>query len=299
MIICNGDTTPIVIDLPAGQTDIELLNNIPGLSIDGETGVITIDWDIFVLGTFTILIGYTLGGEDFVFTLELTVVDCTPKPIVKKYDLCIGSSYNLQILFSDGNTYSDVALGNEEYIGVSVTSTGLLTIESDGIGEEPFTIIVNYNEGLSEEITINPISCLVPEELTTTECERDGIGISWVNQEGGRQSFYFNQPKEFGIAQSGGEEYKNTSREKRYYTRGEVEDTVNITQQFIPIEFVTSINSLKNSIQAWAFTDINTSSTYKSIIIDEDTWIFKRTNDRYYTLSFRFRYSKAKVIQKQ
>jgi hypothetical protein len=298
MIICDKDTTPIVIDLPDGATDISIINAIPGLTINGETGNITINWDVFRIGIYNILIGYTLGGVDFVFPFQLIVVDCTPKPIVTTYNLCVGETYNFQILFSNGNTYTNVAIPSE-VTGVSVTSTGMLTIISDGIGEEPVIVGLRYGTDLTQDITINPLICLPPTEITVTECERDSIGISWVNQEGGRQSFYFNQPKEFGIAQSGGEEYKNTSREKRYYTRGEVEDAVNITQQFIPIEFVTSINSLKNSIQAWASTDINDNTTHKSIIIDEDTWIFKRTNDRYYTLSFRFRYSKSKVIQKQ
>lgn len=293
--ICKGSTI-LPIDYPDGASDFDLTSGFPFLTMDGMTGEITVavDADIDI---YAAVISYSLGGQTIYVTVDFAVVDCTPKPIVNNYVLCVkDSGYSLPVLMNDGSTYEDFVIA-PEVEGISISSSGLITFTGDAIGEG-VDITINYGE-YAAPISITMITCEVPQELPVLECEADGMGICWVNQEGGRQSFYFNQPKEFAISQEDGQTYVNQSNEKRYYTKGLVEDVVRITQQFIPIEFVTSINSLKNAIQAWTFTDIDDNTTYKSIVIDEDSWNFKRTKQRFYELSFNFKYSIAKIIQKQ
>lgn len=294
--ICEG-STELPFTFPIGAGEFDLTTGVPGISIDPETGVITINIELVGVGIYSVVAIYILGGEEFYQPIEFTIVDCTPVPIVTNYTLCIkDSGYSLPVLLKDGSTFDDWEI-DPPVVGVSISPSGIITFNGDGIGDG-VDLTVKYGAN-SAAISITMITCEVPDELPVLECEADGIGICWVNQEGGRQSFYFNQPKEFAISQEDGQTYINQSNEKRYYTKGLVEDVVRITQQFIPIEFVTSINSLKNSIQAWTFTDIDYNTTYKSIVIDEDSWNFKRTKQRFYELSFNFKYSVAKIIQKQ
>lgn len=299
--ICNGaegDSVNVIFDFPAGATIFSIKNPITGISISSETGVVTINFTTFTdLGSFILIIEFTVGGVVTIITEEIIIVDCSNKPLVTDYNICIDGEYATQILFSNGATYSNVKL-LEAVEGVTVSPTGLLSIATDGV-EIPIVIGIKYGDGLGAEITITVVDCLEPDDIDLTECEKDSLCIVWINQEGGRQSYYFNQPKEFGISQSGGKSYKNKAKENRYFTRGNVGYGVAITQQFVPNEFVQSINSLKNAIQAWVCSNIANEATYKAIIIDEDSWVYNRTTDRYHTLSFNFDYAINKVIQKQ
>lgn len=293
--ICK-DATGLPFTFPEGASDFDLSGGFPFLFIDIETGEIKIKEGAEV-GIYAVVVAYFLSGQQFYETIEFTIVDCTPKPITDAYTLCVkDSGYSLPVLLNDGSTFNDWQI-LPEVGGIDITPTGDIIFDGDAIGDGvEITVIYGGNEA---KINITMVVCQIPNELPVLECEADGIGICWVNQEGGRQSFYFNQPKEFAISQEDGQTYVNQSNEKRYYTKGLVEDVVRITQQFIPIEFVTSINSLKNSIQAWTFTDIDDNTTYKSIVIDEDSWTFKKSKQRFYELSFNFKYSVAKIIQKQ
>ena len=293
----EGDSAILLFDFPPGATVFSIKNGITGITINSETGVVTINFTTFEgLGSFLVLFEFTLDGVVTIYPEEILVVDCSVKPIVTNYNICIDGDYTTQLLFTNGATFSDITLIDGD--GVTVSPTGLMTITTDGI-DSPTVITIGYGGGLEAEITITVIACLTPDEIDLVECEKDGLCIVWVNQEGGRQSYYFNQPKEFGISQSDGKTYKNISKENRYFTRGNVGYGVAITQQFVPNEFVQSINSLKNAIQAWACADIDDVSTYKAIIIDEDSWVYNRTTDRYNTLSFNFDYAVNKTIQKQ
>lgn len=297
VIICE-DTPFYLLPFPEGTSDIQLLTLTPGIEYDPENNSIKFTWGDLTLGVYGVVISGVSGDETIVLNIEFVVVDCEPKPILDTFTLCIkDSNYNIQLQINNGVLYDDF-FSDDLPERVSLSPTGVITFAGDDFGE-PFSFTAKYGSGLEALITINPIVCQPPTKISITECEADGIGICWVNQEGGRQSFYFNQPKEFAISQEDGQTYVNQSNEKRYYTKGLVEDVVRITQQFIPIEFVTSINSLKNAIQAWTFTDIDNKTTYKSIVIDEDSWNFKRTKQRFYELSFNFKYSVAKIIQRQ
>jgi len=282
---------------PVGAGSFSLASPITGITINAETGEITINWSTFVLGVYKVVINYIVAGVNLSTIYDLTAVDCTPKIVSTVYTLCNRTAnYTYQVLLSDGSTYTNFTI-DPAVTGVTISSAGLLTINPNTISAIQ-SVTIKYGT-YSQTITVNKATCETPTVMNIEECALDPIGISWINQQGGRQSFYFNQPKEFAISQKGGDTFVNSDTEKRYYTKGVIEDVVRITEQLIPIEFVTSINSLKNAIQAWVFTDIDDVSTYQSIIIDEDTWTFRQTKQRFYELSFTFKYSIAKVIQKQ
>lgn len=281
-------------EYPEGASTFSVISPFTWVSVavDGE---VTLDISALVVGEYMVVISY--GGE-VPGTIEIfvTIEDCEPILLESTFSFCRNSGDYSQQLYPIGvsGTFALVA----PITGVILSSTGLLTIDTDVIGTSVFDIDITI-DGEPFTIVMNILACATPSTDPLTECNLDPIGIVWINQEGGRQSYWFNQPKEYEIGQSGGQTWINSDKEKRYLNRGRVEYGVLVNQDFIPELHVTSINSLKNSIQAWVCTDINDRATYRSIILNEDTWIFKRTNDRFFRLSFELKYSIAKTIQRQ
>jgi hypothetical protein len=203
--------------------------------------------------------------------------------------------------FVGGETYNDFELFSTTLTGeVTVSENGLICVKTaiEEVGEQEVVFSVQEG-GIQFTLNVNVVNCPTPSKSNINECQKDVIGIVWVNQEGGRQSYWFGQVKDFKINQQGGKTYENSSKELRYFDKGRVSNGVNIFQEYIPLEHVTSIASLKNSIQAWACTNIDEFSTYKAIIIDEDSWVLRRTNDRFYSAAFQFEYAKEITIQRQ
>jgi hypothetical protein len=279
------------------STGFSIVSGFTWTTIDETTGEISVDATEAFEGDFVILVKYTQGGNDITISITIELEDCAKTLLENSFAYCTGSgTYTQQIYLSDG-TITGYTI-DDPTEGVSITTGGLMTINTTamGVGVNNMNIVVG---GISYPFTVTILTCAPPSTSPIIDCVKDPIGIVWVNQEGGRQSYWFNQPKEFEINQADGKTYINTNKEKRYFSRGRVEYGVNIEQNFIPLLHLDSMNSLKNSIQAWVCTNITDLSTYKSIIIDEDTWVFRRTADRFFTIEFSFKFSKAKVIQRQ
>jgi hypothetical protein len=279
------------------STGFSIVSGFVWTTIDETMGEISIDAGEVVAGDYVILVKYTQGGQDVTMSITIELEDCAKTLLESEASYCtLSGLYTLQLYLSDGTTtgFNSDDIPDE----VTLSSSGLLTVNALGMtaGVYNFTIEV---DSVEYPFSLTILACAAPPTNELIDCDKDPIGIVWVNQEGGRQSYWFNQPKEFEINQADGKTYINSDREKRYFSRGRVEYGVNIRQEFIPLLHLDSINSLKNSIQAWTCTNITDLSTYKSIIIDEDTWVFRRTADRFYTIEFSFKFSKAKVIQRQ
>ena len=290
---CNtesGEKT-ITPTYPSGSETFDLISGFDWASIQVDGDVI-VDITGLAVGTYKIQVDYGSGLIEIIINIE----DCSPEILESTFSYCINSGEFSQQLYADNVT------GNWDLTspqtGFELSTSGLLTIDTSSTGVGTFDLDIEI--GLDAfQIQVQILACTTPSSLLTTDCKLDSIGIVWVNQEGGRQSYWFNQPKEFDVTQSGGQTWINSSQEKRYLGRGRIEYGVLITQEFIPIEHITSITSLKNSIQAWACSDMEDASTYESIIIDEDSFVIRRTTDRFYRISFEFKYSIAKTIQRQ
>jgi hypothetical protein len=270
------------------------------VTIDSGTGEVSIDTNSVTVGVYSLLITYSYGeGQTGKFTEEIAVEDCAVVPMQPTISVCEGQNTDYPIILSDGLPHSGFEIVSvsptNEFITIS--GSGVLGIESD-VNVGTYVIEISYSGGENFEITLNVVACSTPT-TAIADCPLDPIGIVWVNQEGGRQSYWFNQPKSYSIEQQGGETWKNTDLEQRWFNKGIVSEVTSVEQQFIPEGHLSSINSLKNSIQAWICTDISNASTYKSILIEEDSWVWKKTLSRFYTLAFTFRLSNAKLIQKQ
>lgn len=290
---CNtesGEKT-ITPTYPSGSETFDLISGFDWASIQVDGDVI-VDITGLSVGTYKIQVDYGSGLIEIIINIE----DCEPEILESTFSYCINSGEFTQQLYAD-NVTGNWSLTSPQS-GFDLSTSGLLNINTSSTGVGTFTLDIEVG-GDPLEIQVQVLACTTPSSLLTTDCKLDSIGIVWVNQEGGRQSYWFNQPKEFDVTQSGGQIWINSSQEKRYLGRGRIEYGVLITQEFIPIEHITSITSLKNSIQAWACSDMEDAGTYESIIIDEDSFVIRRTTDRFYRISFEFKYSIAKTIQRQ
>ena len=280
----------------AGSGTYTIVNDTLGASVNGD-GVVTVPIGSLPIGVYTVTVKYLVGEIEYYTTVSFTIEDCEDTLLETDFSFCEDSgSFNQQIQFESGILYDDWSIDTPP-AGITISATGLLSINTATASTTVVNLIYDTDKEVS--ITINIIECPEPTQSEYIECENDVLGIVWINQEGGRQSYYFNQIKDFGIKQKDGDTFINSTKETRYYTRGKVDNTVSIQQEYIPIEHITSISSLKNSIQSWFTNDITDAAVYKAIIINESTWNVRRTNDRFYSISFDFSYAISKTIQRQ
>jgi hypothetical protein len=297
----DGDTRAFTPSYPFGATDFVMMSGVLlDQAVDNTTGEVTFKITDIPVGIYYITIKYTIGETDYYFTEQIIITDCDVRLLQDEISICVNANYLcFQMSFVGGETYDDFVLLSTTLSGdVAVSDNGLICVKApiEDVGVHD----VVFNAGGTEfTLTVNVVNCPTPTISSITECQKDVIGIVWVNQEGGRQAYWFGQVKDFKINQQDGKTYENSSKELRYFDKGRVSNGVNIFQEFIPLEHVTSIASLKNSIQAWACTNIDEFSTYKAIIIDEDSWVLRRTNDRFYSAAFQFEYAKEITIQRQ
>jgi hypothetical protein len=299
----SGDDVTFTPSYPFGATDFEILDNtFPSSSVDNTTGEVDLDIDLVNPGVYYITIKYTIGETDYYFTEQIIITDCDVELLQDEISICANGEYLcFQMSFVGGETYDDFEFVSTTLsTTVTVSENGLICVKAPIEDVGVHDVVFSVDEGGTQfTLTVNVVNCPTPTVSAITECQKDVIGIVWVNQEGGRQLYWFGQVKDFKINQQGGKTYENNSKELRYFDKGRVSNGVNIFQEFIPLEHVTSIASLKNSIQAWACTNIEEFSTYKAIIIDEDSWVLRRTNDRFYSAAFQFEYAKEITIQRQ
>ncbi len=287
-------------EYPSGASTFSLVNTFSWLTINAGTGELEIDLELLAVGVYVVLVRYNLTeGGTAQSEFKFAVIDCAEQFQQNSFTVCQNTeSYSFQLLQPNGEVYNDYALV-APLTGVSINSTGLLTIDSDNIAAGATSATVSFNGGDTFEVFFYSIACAGISTAAFTECERDSTCIVWVNQEGGRQSYYFNQVKEFKVTQTGSKQWVNSSKEKRSFTKGTVEDAVVVNQEFLPEAHLLAMTSLKNSIQAWVASNISDEATYKSIYLEEDSWTVRKSNSRFFSVSFMFKYSIARLIQKQ
>jgi len=282
---------------PGGATGFTIIADSIGATIDGA-GQITVASNDLPVGIYTITVQYIVGEITETFAVRFAMIDCEKKLLESSFTFCGlgGTEQTQQLQFNTGETYTDWAL-IVPVIGVTVSPTGLLTVTTDEA--ESGAVELEYNEGVKITINITIATCGNPTHLNFTECPKEPLGIVWVNKEGGRQSYVFNQPKEYTTDQEDGETWDNSARERRYFTRGRISDAIDIVQENIPVEHLTTLRSLKNSIQAWVCGDISDTTSYQAILIVPGSFYNRKTTDRFYTFAFKFNYAIPELIQNQ
>jgi hypothetical protein len=298
--VCDNVSPLVTIEFPTGSYEISILSGISGSTID-KNGALVID-GLLPIGVYVFILTYFIGeGDDQIQITEpfyLLSENCVTEPVKSDYLVCIGSG-ETNVLFKTIPEFSDYEIVNPVG-GINVNSDGTINVQTDGIPEEGVSFEITYN-GATEvsPVFIRAVECEFPDLLSVSDCPHEPIGIVWINQTGGRQSYWFNSPKTYSIEQNNSEQFINSSNELRYFNRGRVEDMLFVNEEYIPESHLPALTSLKNSIQVWACTNMEDASTYKSIVLDEGSFEIRKTNSRFFSMDFTFRYSKQIKIQRQ
>jgi hypothetical protein len=120
--------------------------------------------------------------------------------------------------------------------------------------------------------------------------------IIWINREGGRSSYTFDERKNYDGLIGANKQFDNGT-ELKYINRGKNFDYTTVYKSGISDDEVDLIESLRYSIQAWEF-DINT-NTATPIILDSDNYSKYNTKSNYNDVILKYRKSKYKIIQSQ
>jgi hypothetical protein len=297
------DTVDQVISYGDTYTTFALIGAPSWVSIDTSSGHIqfdpsSVDLPTDLLGSHTFVISASDGGDPVFFTFTIIVEPCYELNS-DSVSFCTNDSPKTFQFGVEGETTTDYILLTT-IPGLSLSSGGLLTYDSSLYINTD--IEISYKIGdttYTKTVHLYADACVIIEPQQTELCEEDLLQIVWRNAQGGNESFCFVYDKTFSVKQEKDIRYKNASREQRFLSRGEVWDYVEVINQMIPSAYVDKIRSLKDSIQAWVASNISNEETYIAIIIDPNEFIIHEVKAQYANLSFKFKYAKNKLIQRQ
>lgn len=124
------------------------------------------------------------------------------------------------------------------------------------------------------------------------------FNISWINIYGGRQNYIFDGVYTLEGRQEGGSLTFEKDFTLKYSDTGDNYDGVICTVKDIPFAHIATIWSLKNAPQAWLW-NFTTERFDIPIIIDRESITKRKSRDRFFNVSIRFRYAEKIRIQTQ
>lgn len=271
------------------------------VTINSTNGRVAFDKDNIdaaSIGVWTFTITYLDGAEVAEDQFTLVIEKCV-KLNSTSISFCSNESPKTFQFGVEGKTASAFTM-DETITGLSLSSGGLLT--QSGTGYLDLDITVNYTvdgDNYTETVHITSDNCVADAPAEVEMCETDLKQIVWKNDLGGNESFCFVQDKTYFVKQEKDIRYKNSSREQRFASRGDVWDYVEVLNQQVPSVYIDKIRSLRDSIQAWVADDVADAASYTAIILDPGDFIISQAGEQYFSLSFKFKYAKNKLIQRQ
>lgn len=124
------------------------------------------------------------------------------------------------------------------------------------------------------------------------------FNISWINIHGGRQNYLFDGVHTLEGRQEGGSQTFERDFVLKYSDTGDNYDGVICSVKDIPYSHIATIWNLKNAPQAWLW-NFTTERWDIPIIIDRESFIKRRSRDRFFSVQLRFRYAEKIRIQTQ
>ena len=166
------------------------------------------------------------------------------------------------------------------------------------------TTIGTYTYNFSTNLTSPPLPTHqlileVVDSLTTplTECyNSNDIIIIWINREGGRSSYIFNQRKDFGGNIGDSKTFDNNGIVKYFYKGKNFTNKV-VYKTGISNNEVDLIESLRYSVQAWEYNPVTDVST--PILIDPNSYVKYNSKIKFNEISLKYRIAEYKEIQNQ
>jgi hypothetical protein len=290
--ILNNTSTSVLFKLAGLFSNLELnsLSTVPAWITENLISgyILSIDLDPTDLGTYYIY--YTLGGspptEDALLIIE--VVDS----LTNDLDTCVKSITSVSDSYTNDNGRVKITVQVDftsyvpkvnEYVYVSGSIySGYHRIYNTDFGSITLDLPYISFAGSTDLIYFfgsNTSKCLV-----------------WINREGGRSSYTFDQRKDFNEIIGESKTFDNNGSIK-YINRGKNFDYITVYKTGISNTEVDLIESLRYSIQAWEF-DVNT-NTAIPIVLDSNSFSKYNTKNRMNEINLKYRIATYKLIQNQ
>lgn len=295
---CQGSSTLINVSYPSGAENFSIVSPVTGISINATNGRVSIA-NTLTLGWYSIIVLYEIPGEtvtQYEAIVNVWVKDCAKDLDKTVFEFCNGETAILTL--SSAGT-----IGTPDFVSVSIGYTLIETnkyeLDLSGIALNDLVAVSVTVDGENKEFSVRKIDCNANNQISLTDCPNDPLQVVWKNRAGGWNNFWLMQDKGYAVDQSGGKSYINVNDEKRWTSRGDIYDVVEINNQLVPKTHVDLVRSLRDSIQAYIATDIEDPETFVPIIIDEQGFSLYATGDEFYSFSFRFKYAKKRKVQQQ
>jgi len=207
--------------------------------------------------------------------------------------------------FASGNVFHDMSLSAITSFPAWITPSYLgfptinyLDVDTDVAALGTYSYYFTENGGLppsQDALLIIEIVDSLIESLDTCTGTGDAT-LVWINRQGGRSSYTFNQRKDYEFRIGSPNTFDNGGIIK-YNNRGKNFYAWTVYKTGITDNEMTLITSLRTSIQAWFYAESNGVST--PIIIDNNSFKTGSTKEKLKEVSFSFRFADYQEIQSQ
>lgn len=183
--------------------------------------------------------------------------------------------------------------------------------EGDGVYRIPVSDYVLLNQN-TKYITVQLfVDGQATSELKTIEvnqkCTNQDIYLSWLNTLGNWEYWQFTAPKEYGVDITGSAQvrrniYNNwddgfiNGETQDDFIRVEAYDVMVVRSQYLTHQQLNAIRQIIYSIKVQQIRDDGTKIT---VLIDKDSFTYRKDRQKLYTVDFGFRYSNEIQIQTQ
>jgi hypothetical protein len=172
-----------------------------------------------------------------------------------------------------------------EYVYIDSTVYSGYTMIKNVISTANIVIDIPYS------VSLSPVNCYVTYfGANTSKC------IVWINREGGRSSYTFDQRKDYNGIVGENKTFDNNGTVK-YFNRGKNFDYITVYKTGLSDTEADLIESLRYCIQAWEY-DINTNIS-TPITVDSNSYSKYSTKNKMNEINLKYRIATYKLIQNQ
>ena len=234
---------------------------------------------------------FTLGGspptEDAMLIVEFV------NSLTDSIDTCAKSQTTLVDSINNRDGYARINLLYDfdstpkvgEYVYIDSTVYSGYTMIKNVISTSSVVIDIAYS------VSLSPVNCYITYfGANTSKC------IVWINREGGRSSYIFDQRRDTDGIIGDSKTFDNNGIIK-YINRGKNKEYITVYKTGLSDTEVDLIESLRYSIQAWEY-DINTNLSYE-IDLDSNNFSKYSSKSKLNEIIIKYRYSRYKTIQNQ
>jgi hypothetical protein len=171
----------------------------------------------------------------------------------------------------------------------------LLIITAPTLGTFTYQFTLNGSPAIADATLIIEVVDSLTDTIDT--CYNDkSICLVWLNREGGRQSFIFDERKNFGMSLTDAKTFV-TNKTIKYSNRGKIFNNKTVYKTGLTNEQTDYLDSLRYAIQAWEYDYINDIST--PISVDVNSFEKYNTKDKLNEFVLKYRIANYKEVQKQ